>query len=281
MTAPRTIARGMAYPECPRWHAGHLWLSDQHGGQVVCLTPEGAEVERFAVPGGPSGLGWLPGGDLLVVSMEERALYRRRSGRLERHADLSGLHAFHSNDMVVDAAGRAYVGNIGFDFNAGETPAVANLALVGPDGAVSLAAEGLMCPNGTVISPDGRTLVVAESLAHRLTAFDVGPDGSLSGRRVFAEVPGHVPDGICLDAEGAIWAASPYEGAVIRVSAEGGIVARIGTPGANPYACILGGAGRRDLYICCAPDHDPKRTVALMGGRIDVVRVAVPGAGRP
>jgi len=278
--AARTIAGGFSYPECPRWRDGQLWFADQHDGLVHVLDGTGARLEHVAVPGGPSGMGWLPGGDLLVVSMHERKLHRRGAdGRLAVHADLRDVHSFHSNDMVVDARGRAYVGNIGFDFYAGDAPAPTVMAMVTPEGKVSVAANGLMCPNGTVITPDGRTLIVAESMAARLTAFDIGADGGLSGRRLFAAVDGHVPDGICLDAEGHVWAASPYERVVLRVSPAGEIVARITIADANPYACVLGGADGRDLFICVAPDHDPDVTVKLRGGRIDVSRVSVPMAG--
>lgn len=278
----RTIAGEFVYPECPRWHDGHLWFADQHAGLVHVLGSDGVRRESFTVPGGPSGMGWLPDGDLLVVSMHERKLFRRNAaGKLTLHADLAGVHPFHSNDMVVDAGGRAYVGNIGFDFYAGQPPAPTVLAMVAPDGSVSVAADGLMCPNGAAISPDGRTFVIAELMATRLTAFDIGADGSLSNRRLFASVAGHVPDGICLDADGHVWAASPYEKTVLRVSPAGAIVDRVIIPDANPYACMLGGADGRDLFICVAPHHDPEVTAKFRGGRIDVARAPAPGAGRP
>lgn len=277
--AVRTIAGGFVYPECPRWHDGHLWFADQHDGLVHVLDGSGTRAENFAVPGGPSGMGWLPDGDLLVVSMHERRLYRRgMGGQLAVHADLASVHPFHSNDMAVDASGRAYVGNIGFDFYAGEAPAPTNMALVSPGGEVRIATDGLMCPNGAVITPDGRSLIVAESMAHRLTIFDVGADGSLSNRRLFAALDGHVPDGICLDAEGHVWAASPYEKVVLRVSPDGKIAGRVEIPDANPYACMLGGADGCDLFICAAPHHDPEITVMLRGGRIDLFRAAAPAA---
>lgn len=275
----RTIAKGFVYPECPRWHDERLWFADQHAGLVHVLDGAAARLESFSIPGGPVGMGWLPNGDLLVVSMHERKLYRRDSnGRLSLHADLAGVHPFHSNDMVVDAKGRAYVGNIGFDFYAGDAPTPTNMAMVTPEGEVSIAADGLMCPNGAVITPDGRALIVAESMAHRLTIFDVSADGCFSNRRLFAALDGHVPDGICLDAEDHVWAASPYEKVVLRVSPAGEIVNRIEIPDANPYACMLGGADGRDLFICVAPHHDPEITVKLRGGRIDLFRAAAPAA---
>lgn len=277
----RTIAGGFVYPECPRWHEGHLWFADQHDGIVHALSCDGARSDSFVVPGGPSGMGWLPDGNLLVVSMNDRKLFRRgRDCGLTLHADLAGVHPFHSNDMVVDDQGRAYVGNIGFDFYAGQSPMPTVLAMVALDGKVSIAADGLMCPNGAVISPDGGTLIIAESMASRLTAFDIRVDGSLSNRRLFAALEGHVPDGICLDAEGHVWAASPYKKAVLRVSPSGEIVDSVQISDANPYACKLGGEDGRDLFICVAPNHDPEVTLKLRKGRIDTVRVLIPGADR-
>jgi sugar lactone lactonase YvrE len=277
----RTIADGFAFPEGPRWHGGLFWFSDQHNRKVHALQPDGAVVEEFDVAGQPSGLGWLPNGDMLVVSMLERVLYRRHAGALKRHADLAPLHPCQSNDMVVDRAGRAYVGNIGFDFEHGAEPASTCIALVEPDGAISIAASDLMCPNGTVITPDGKTLIVGESMGRRLTAFDIGADGKLTNRRLFADLGEHVPDGICLDSEGCVWVASPYASAVIRVRPGGDIADRVPVENGNPYACMLGGESGEILFICCAPHHDRKETLAAMGGRIDVARAPAPRAGWP
>ena len=276
-----TIATGFAYPEGPRWHGGSLWFSDQHGGKVHVLHPDGVQREEFTVPGRPSGLGWLPDGDLLVVSMQEHRLYRRRGGTLSVYADLAGVHPYDSNEMVVDDAGRAYVGNIGFDFEAGASPAPTRMAIVHPNGQVAVAADDLACPNGIVISPDGRTLIVAESMAYRLTAFDRDKIGRLSNRRVFAELGDQMPDGICLDADGCVWVASCYAGVVLRVREDGEVIDRVPVRDANPYACILGGEDRRTLFICAATHHEPHLTVKARKGRIDAVRVAVAGAGRP
>jgi sugar lactone lactonase YvrE len=227
-------------------------------------------------------MGWLPDGELLVVSMDERRIYRWRAREgLTIHAELSSVHPGQSNDMVVDAAGRAYVGNVGFDYHKGEEPRTTCVAIVAADGTVAVGADDLFCPNGSAITPDGRTLIVAETFAFRLTAFDIAPDGTLFHRRVFADLAGRSPDGICLDAEGCVWAAIALDRAVIRVREGGEIVDRIEIADANPYACMLGGADGCDLFICCAPDHDPQTTTALMGGRIDVVRVPVGRAGLP
>jgi len=275
------IAGGFAFPEGPRWHDGRLWFADQHDGRVHVLAADGAAIEDFAVPGGPSGMGWLPDGDLLVVSMLERRLYRRHGGELAIHADFAGLHPGHTNDMVVDRQGRAYVGNIGFDFDQGAEPGPTILTLVRPDGTVEIAAEDMLCPNGSVITDDGKRLIVAESMAGRLAAFDIDPDGGLSNRRIFAEIGDHVPDGICIDADDLVWVASPFANEVIRVAEGGAIVDRISTGDVQPYACMLGGDDGRSLYICCATDHDRKKTVAARAGRIAMTRVAVPHGGRP
>jgi sugar lactone lactonase YvrE len=182
--------------------------------------------------------------------------------------------------MVVDAAGRAYVGNFGYDRHRGEAQRTTCLARVDPDGTVTRAADDLMFPNGTVITPDGRTLIVGETFAGRLTAFDVGADGSLSRRRVFASIDGCYPDGICLDAEGAVWVADPRGNRVVRVL-EGGRIARtISTGPRGSYACMLGGADRRTLYVCTNSGSGPAMAEKT-DGRIEAIRVEVPGAGLP
>jgi sugar lactone lactonase YvrE len=182
--------------------------------------------------------------------------------------------------MVVLPSGRAYVGNIGFDFDHGEAPAPTMLLLGEPDGAVRTVAENLSCPNGMVGTPDGKVLIVAESLANRLTAFDIAADGGLGNRRIFADLPGHVPDGICLDAEGQVWFASPFTQSAVRVREGGDITARVEVD-AGVFACMLGGADGQDLFLCCASSHARHETEHLMTGRIDVARVDVAHAGWP
>jgi sugar lactone lactonase YvrE len=201
-------------------------------------------------------------------------------GRAVVHGDMSAVATGRCNDMVVDAAGRAYVGNFGYDYPAGEMKP-ANLARVDPDGAVSVAAEDLMFPNGSIITPDGKTLIVGETFASRMTAFDIGADGSLSNRRVWAALPERaVPDGACLDAEGAIWVASPFTSEVIRVREGGEVLERI-KAGQGVFACMLGGDDRRTLFVLTADSSDPEATEAKRTGRIEVTRVDVPGAGLP
>jgi sugar lactone lactonase YvrE len=279
MPTPKTLIEGLRFPEGPRWHDGRFWFSDMHSKQVIAVDDSGATEVVVEVEGDPSGLGWLPDGRLLVVSMQDRRLLRLDPDGLTEVADLSALATFHCNDMVVDAEGRAYVGNFGFDLHAQAAPTPANLVLVHPDGRTEIAADDVMFPNGTVITPDGKTLIVGESFAARLTAFDIAADGSLSGRREWAKLEKAVPDGICLDAEGAIWVASPVSGCVLRVREGGEVTERVEVEH-EAFACMLGGADRKTLYICTAASSDPAETDARTG-RIETVEVAVPGAGLP
>jgi len=199
-----TVVDGLKFTEAPRWRDGKLWFSDFYTHRVLTVTPDGRLETVVEIPQRPSGLGWTPDGALLVVSMLDRRLLCVESGKPRVVADLSALATGPCNDMVVDAVGRAYVGNFGFDRHRGEPPRTTCIARVDRDGTVTRAADELSFPNGTVITPDGRTLIVAETLAHRLTAFDVAADGALSNRRLFAALEGCFPDGICLDAEGAV-----------------------------------------------------------------------------
>lgn len=276
----KLLLDGLCFPEGPRWHDGKLWFSDMHAKTVLSVGLDGRAEQVVEVEERPSGLGWLPDGRLLVVSMHDRRLLRLDPDGLHAVADLSRIADFHCNDMVVDAHGRSYVGNFGFDLFKPEKPRATTLALVLPNGEVRVAASDLMFPNGCVITPDGRTLVVAESMAARLTAFDIGADGSLSNRRVFAQLERKVPDGICLDAEGAIWVASPVSAECLRVH-EGGRVSATVKVETQAFACMLGGPDRKTLFICTAADSNPEKCVAERSGRIEYVRVAVAGAGLP
>ncbi len=277
---PEVLASDLVFPEGPRWRGDLLWFSDMHAHTVKTLDLAGKLEDRLEVPGMPSGLGWAPDGSMLVVSMTDRRLLRWKGGELTPVADLSGIATWHCNDMVVDAEGRAYVGNFGFDLDTGATPCTASMALVHPDGRTEVAADELSFPNGTVITPDGRTLVVGESFAARLTAFDVAADGTLSNRRVWAQLEGAVPDGIGLDEEGAIWVASPVSNQFLRVREGGEVTHRIATD-QMAIACMLGGPERRHLFLLTAPDTHPDKTRAARSARIDVVEVDVPGAGLP
>jgi sugar lactone lactonase YvrE len=212
--------------------------------------------------------------------MTDRRLLRLDAVGLVEIADLRNLASFHCNDMVVDRLGRAYIGNFGFDLAANEPVKPAEIILVDPDGKSSVVAEELLFPNGTVITPDDQTLIVAETCGNRLTAFDIESDGRLKNRRIWAKLENIYPDGICLDGKGAIWVAAPHPGEVVRVMEGGNITHRLKT-GTKPYACMLGGQDRRTLFICTAGSHDPDKVHAESNGKIEIIEVDVPGAGRP
>ena len=197
---PVVLLDGLTFPEGPRWHDGRLWFSDFYAHEVIAVDLRGNREHIIEVPGQPSGLGWTPNGQLLVVSMTDRRLLRLDPDGLTAVANLSDFANYHCNDMVVDGDGRAYVGNFGFNSHAGDPFRAANLVRVDPDGTVSVAATNLAFPNGSVITPDGQTLIVGETRGNILTAWDRAPDGSLSNRRIWAHLDGGFPDGICLDA---------------------------------------------------------------------------------
>jgi sugar lactone lactonase YvrE len=277
------FVKGLAFPESPRWHDGALWFSDFYQRQVSRVGADGRVEPVVHVPGQPSGLGWLPDGRLLVVSMTDRRLLRLDGATLSEVADLSGLAPAPCNDMLVDGAGRAYIGNFGFDLQGRAPFAPTDLIMVAPDGHARVVARDLHFPNGTVLTPDGRTLIVGESYGQRLTAFDVGADGTLANRRVWAQLHGKGvgPDGICLDEQGAIWLASPVSREVLRVREGGEVTDRIPTPG-QAVACMLGGSDRRTLFVLTGRVMvTPEQSLAERGGAIWTTRVPVPGAGLP
>jgi sugar lactone lactonase YvrE len=293
MATTDTLVDGLYFAEGPRWRDDRLWFSDfyDHAVKTVSLDADVAVVAE--VPNQPSGLGWLPDGRLLVVSMLDRKLLRREAdGALVEHADLSELADYHCNDMVVDSRGRAYVGNFGFDLDAfiaehGVAAAIGEpgpprtvLVRADPDGTVVVVADDMKFPNGSVISPDGRTLIVAETLGLRLTAFDVADDGSLHNRRIWADLREHAPDGICLDADGNVWVADPLEPVCFLVAEGGGIVDEVETD--QPcFACMLGGPHRRDLFMLTAANSDESVAAASRTGHVLVAEVQTPGAGWP
>ena len=225
----RVLSEGVYFGEGPRWRQGRLWFSDFFARAVKSVSLAGDVRVEVELDDAPSGLGWTPDGAMLVVSMAKRRVMRRApDGAMTVHADLSRVATFLCNDMVVDASGGAYVGDFGFDFHdevlkRGEAAVFADhpatrLARVAPDGAVTVAADDMHFPNGSVITPDGKTLIVGETLGARLTAFDIGPDGALTGRRVWAPTFPRVPDGICLDAAGAVWIANPIGPECARIA---------------------------------------------------------------
>jgi sugar lactone lactonase YvrE len=280
MSETTVLLEGLAFPEGPRWRDGKLWFSDMHSQRVMTVDPDGRTETVVEVANDPSGLGWLPDGRLLVVSMRDRKLLRLDPGGLVEVADLGHIATWHCNDMVVDTHGRAYIGNFGADLEGDGDMIPAAIARVDPDGSVRVAADDLMFPNGTVITPDGKTLIVGESYASRMTAFDIADDGSLHNRRTWAQFETAVPDGCCLDAEGAVWVASPLSSEVLRVH-EGGRISRRIELDSLGIACMLGGEDRRTLYVLTASTVLPHEAKERRDGRIETIRVEVPGAGLP
>jgi len=276
------LAEGFVFLEGPRWRGGRLWLSDMWGHAIHTVS-EAGQVETVAqVPNRPSGLAFLPDGSLVTVSMADRRLYRvGQDGSLALYADLSAHAAADINDCVVDSLGNIYVGNFGFDiFNHAE-PRPADMVMVAPGGQVSVAASGLNFPNGTVITPDGRTLVCAETFGNVLTAFDRAADGRLSNRRTWAALGERTPDGICLDAEGAIWVSSFGSGEFLRVHEGGRISATIAVAGKRAVACNLGGADGRTLFALTYAGEIEDIASGARNARVEVCRVEVPAAGSP
>jgi sugar lactone lactonase YvrE len=293
-----TLLEGGAFFESPRWHDGRWWVSDFYRHLVLTVDTDGQPGEVLEVEGQPSGLGWMPDGSMLVVSMRDRKLLRwSADGGVSVHAEVADLCGGHLNDMVVDAHGRAYAGNFGFDLMGGGDPATANLIRVDPDGTASVAAEDMLFPNGSVITPDGRTLIVGETAGARYTAFTISDDGALTDRRVWAQVAPEPeigtlaetlaqlkfgPDGCCLDAEEHIWSADEVNARCARVAPGGEIVAEIQMPeGLDVFACMLGGDDGRTLLMCAAPDFLEQSRRGATDAVLLTTIVDVPRAGLP
>jgi sugar lactone lactonase YvrE len=289
--ATQVLCGGIYYGEGPRWRNDRLWFSDFFGHCVNSVSVAGDLRTEIKLDDQPSGLGWMPDGSLLVVSMKKRQVLRRwPHGKMTVHADLGSIASFHCNDMVVDSKGRAYIGNFGFDLyteveRRGIESVIADhgtakLALVLPDGTSRVAAEDMHFPNGSVITPDGQTLVVGESMSGSMIAFDIGPDGSLSNRRIWASLWPRVPDGIALNAEGQIWVANPIAPECVLV-AEGGKILEVIETEWPCYACMLGGEDGRTLFISTAPTYEAHVASVSPKGKILIARVDVPHAGLP
>ncbi|MTD54500.1 SMP-30/gluconolactonase/LRE family protein [Amycolatopsis pithecellobii] len=292
MTAT-TVLEGFSFLEAPRWRQSRIWFADFYQYQVFSAREDGSDLRVEAtVPQQPSGLGWLPDGRLLIVSMRDRRILRREpDGELVTHAELNGHATGHLNDMVVDGRGRAYVGNFGFDLMGAAPLETAALHRVDPDGTVTEVATDLWFPNGSVLTNDG-ALLVGETFGNRVTAFDVTGDGALVNRRIWAEfgpVPTEravgkalpqleiAPDGCCLDAEGALWIADGAHARLVRVT-EGGKITDEVRPGTPVFACALGGSDGKTLFACAAPDFDEHARSAAREARLLAIRVPVPGA---
>ena len=278
-----TLADGGGFFEGPRWRDGRWWVSDFYRHTVFAIDPDGTTDEVLTVDAQPSGLGWMPDGSLLVVSMKDRRVLRRSpDGALMTHADIDEHCGGHANDIVVDTRGHAYVGNFGFDIMAGAAPCNARLVHVAPDGAVDVAADNLAFPNGSVITPDGSTLIVGETMGACYTAFTIGDGGALADRRVWAAIDGVTPDGCTLDAEGCIWAADALGHRLVRVAEGTGVVNEIPAPdGLGIYACMLGGDDGCTLLACAAPDFFESNRATARDAVLLTTRVDAPHAGLP
>jgi sugar lactone lactonase YvrE len=283
------IAPGVFFGEGPRWHNGELWFSDFYCSAIKVLSPDVSVRIEHHFPGQPSGLGWLSDGRLVASSMLDRTVKVHTNGEWQLLADLSHIATFHTNDLVVGPNDDIYVGNFGFDLDGeverrgfetvlGDHPTAA-LARIDKHGTVTTVATGLHFPNGMVITPDGKTLIVAETAAIQLSAFDINADGSLGEQRLWAKTPG-LPDGICLDAEGCVWMAAAAMPACFRIREGGEIVDQVTTK-YSCYACMLGGESGTDLYIMTAPAHDGNVARIEAKGWVAKATVNVPHAGLP
>ena len=281
-----TLVEGRAFLEGPRWHTGPdgqgaLYVSDMHAHEVLRVGIDGSVEVLAALTTAPSGLGWLPDGRMLVVSMDDRRLLRLEpDGSLVEAADCSALAANEINDMVVDRHGHAFISQFGSDFHAGEPMVASPVLRADPDGSVRAASDGLRMANGMVITADDRTLIVAESAGRRLTSFDLADDGTLTGQRVWADLPpGDYPDGICIDAEDAVWVAGPASDRFVRVLEGGEVTDIVEVRGRHAIACAIGGTSGHTLFMCTSPTHgQPDESRAARGAKVEITEVAVPAA---
>jgi sugar lactone lactonase YvrE len=277
----RTLTTGLVLGESPRWHDGRLWFADWGARELLAMDLAGTREAILTTPSSPFSIDWLPDGRLLIISARDGQLLRREpGGRLVTHADLSALSNQPWNEIVVDGRGNTYVNNVGFDFPGGQfAPGI--VAVVSPDGSARQVADGVAFPNGMVVTPDNATLIVAESYGKRLTAFDIAADGSLSNRRVWADLGEGVPDGICLDGKGAVWYADVPNQRCVRVRAGGEMLQTVDLD-RGCFACMLGGANRQTLFLMVAEwrgaanMHDATRT-----GQVLSVQAPAPHVGWP
>ena len=304
----KKLTGGLYFGEGPRWHENKLWFSDFYSHKVMTLDENNSLEAVCEVPSQPSGLGWLPNGDLLIVSMLDRKILKFSEGSISVHADLSEYVAHKCNDMVVSRDGTAYVGNFGMG-DAGESLNSTHLMIVKSDGTVLKGPDNLLFPNGTVITEDGKNLIIAETLGAKLTSFDIEDNGELTNRKLWARTSPlfslliikflsslgfdlskidfskysknlHVPDGICLDEKNGIWIASPTTKAVVRIEKGGNITDKINTP-KGAFACMLGGKERKTLYVIISNSSDPEEAQASPEGEIHSIEVEIPGVGKP
>jgi sugar lactone lactonase YvrE len=282
MTATKlsTLHDGGRYFEGPRWHAGRLWFVDCMERTLLSLSLSGECEQHAKFDDTPCGVGVLPDGRLIVLTMFRKRLLAWRNGGLSPYADLSDIATGTIDDMIIDGLGRAYVGDLGFDLPPPpDRGAVGRIILVMPDGATRVVADGLRFPNGIAVSADNSRLVVAEMEGGCLADYDIEADGGLKLRGRFGQLKS--PDGICLDREGAVWVASFEGDAFIRVSPAGVELQRIETPGRRALACVLGGPERRTLFCLNAATSYEELRQRKSSSRVDAVDVEIPGAGNP
>ena len=280
VTSPELLIGGLDFGEGLRWHDGVLWYSDFFQHRVYTVSTDGKRETVLDLGSEqPSGLGWLPNGDLLVVAMLKRQLVRYDGQKTSVHADLSDIATWHCNDMVVSDSGVAYVGNFGYDYGSDAEPKTADLAAVFPDGRKIVATTNLKFPNGCVITPDDKTLIVGETFSCRYSAFSILPDGKLSEGRLWAEMPGRLPDGCTLDSENGIWFADAFSTQVVRVVEGGEITDVIDLP-QRTFACMLGGNDGKTLFILTA-SSDPESGIEPGAGAIYTVQVEFSRSGNP
>ncbi len=282
MPSPRILLTDLILGESPRWHDGRLWFCDWGAQQILAVDLDGRREVIARVPSFPFSIDWLPGSALLIVSARDRRLLRMEAdGSLVTHAELSGLSPLPWNEIVVDGRANAYVNNIGFDMMAGEEVAPGIVALVTPDGSTRQVADGVLFPNGMAVTPDNSTLILAESHGQRLTAFSIEADGGLTNRRVWADLDGGYPDGICLDSEGAVWFGDVANKRCVRVR-EGGAVLQTIELDRGCFACMLGGPDGRTLFMMSADWEGPAAAAdAARTGKVLTVEAPAPGAGWP
>jgi sugar lactone lactonase YvrE len=278
VTELQTLLTGVVFGESPRWHDRRLWFSDWGAREVVAVHPTGNRETVMSMPTFPFSLDWLPDGRFLVVSKELQV--QADDGSLATHGALAKL-ADAWNELAVDSRGNAYVNQAGFDLMGGAEPTTGTIALVTLDGSTRQVADEVWFPNGMAITPDDSTLIVAESYRNRLSAFDIDSDGGLSNRRVWADLGTDVPDGICLDEEGAVWYADVPNRHCVRVR-EGGEVLQTVAVDRGCFACMLGGADGRTLFIVATEWRGPEHMFkGKPTGQILTVEVSVPHAGHP
>jgi sugar lactone lactonase YvrE len=274
VSATTVLLDGLAFPECPRWRDGRLWFSDVHARRVLSVDLDGTAEVVLELDDRPTGLGFLPDGSLLVASADRRLILRVRNGAASVHADLSTLPVEWLNDMVVTPAGRAYVDAIAHVEDPGGDEPVDRIVVVEPDGRWRVAADRALRPNGIAVAPDGRTLLHASTRRRKVVEWSIAADGRLSDPRVWAETGRWTPDGLCLDAEGAVWIGGLSKQHFVRMRRGGEVDRTIEVPGRWATACMLGGDDRRTLFMATA-DPDAGH------GFIEIAETAVAGAGSP